>query len=164
MEMNVKTNSSPTAPKPSKQTGWRIRWSLLRPHTLTAARTCFHRNSIFDAGRRYKSNTSSSFPYDASCLSSHSSKEQTCLMNTLIIKRTRSRRFSWYRRRYRSRWHSAKTVLNLAFGFFGIAILLGVYICINSSWWLPQSVLFVWPLLTFIQVAHFQLHIHHLES
>ncbi|MFV1458107.1 1,4-dihydroxy-2-naphthoate polyprenyltransferase, partial [Bacillus mycoides] len=29
-----------------------------------------------------------------------------------------------------------KTVLNLAFGFFGIAILLGVYICINSSWWL----------------------------
>ena len=57
-------------------------------------------------------------------------------MNTLIIKRTRSRRFSWYRRRYRSRWHSAKTVLNLAFGFFGIAILLGVYICINSSWWL----------------------------
>ena len=37
---------------------------------------------------------------------------------------------------YRSRWHSAKTVLNLAFGFFGIAILLGVYICINSSWWL----------------------------
>ncbi|EAO51526.1 1,4-dihydroxy-2-naphthoate polyprenyltransferase [Bacillus thuringiensis serovar israelensis ATCC 35646] len=37
MEMNVKTNSSPTAPKPSKQTGWRIWWSLLRPHTLTAA-------------------------------------------------------------------------------------------------------------------------------
>ncbi len=29
-----------------------------------------------------------------------------------------------------------KTVLNLAFGFFGIAILLGVYICMNSSWWL----------------------------
>ncbi|HDR5033782.1 TPA: UbiA family prenyltransferase, partial [Bacillus anthracis] len=37
MEMNVETNSSPTAPKPSKQTGWRIWWSLLRPHTLTAA-------------------------------------------------------------------------------------------------------------------------------
>lgn len=29
-----------------------------------------------------------------------------------------------------------KTVLNLAFIFFGIAILLGVYICIESSWWI----------------------------
>ncbi|OZU88544.1 1,4-dihydroxy-2-naphthoate octaprenyltransferase [Virgibacillus indicus] len=29
-----------------------------------------------------------------------------------------------------------KTVLYLAFAFFGIAILLGVYICIASSWWI----------------------------
>jgi 1,4-dihydroxy-2-naphthoate octaprenyltransferase len=29
-----------------------------------------------------------------------------------------------------------KTVINLAFGFYGIAILLGIYICANSSWWL----------------------------
>ncbi|MCA1032498.1 1,4-dihydroxy-2-naphthoate polyprenyltransferase [Bacillus timonensis] len=29
-----------------------------------------------------------------------------------------------------------KTVLRLAFVFFGIATLLGVYICINTSWWL----------------------------
>ncbi|MFL6516590.1 MAG: 1,4-dihydroxy-2-naphthoate polyprenyltransferase, partial [Bacillus sp. (in: firmicutes)] len=29
-----------------------------------------------------------------------------------------------------------KTVLNLAFGFYGIALLLGIYICANSSWWL----------------------------
>ncbi|CAH2717462.1 1,4-dihydroxy-2-naphthoate octaprenyltransferase [Neobacillus rhizosphaerae] len=29
-----------------------------------------------------------------------------------------------------------KTVLNLAFGFYGIALLLGVYICMYSSWWL----------------------------
>lgn len=29
-----------------------------------------------------------------------------------------------------------KTVLNLAFSFYGIALLLGVYICANSSWWL----------------------------
>ncbi|OEH93141.1 1,4-dihydroxy-2-naphthoate polyprenyltransferase [Bacillus solimangrovi] len=29
-----------------------------------------------------------------------------------------------------------KTVLNLAFSFFGIATLLGVYICMNSSWWI----------------------------
>ncbi len=29
-----------------------------------------------------------------------------------------------------------KTVLNLAFAFYGISLLLGVYICINSSWWL----------------------------
>jgi 1,4-dihydroxy-2-naphthoate polyprenyltransferase len=29
-----------------------------------------------------------------------------------------------------------RTVINLAFGFYGIALLLGVYICANSSWWL----------------------------
>ena len=29
-----------------------------------------------------------------------------------------------------------KTVLNLAFIFFGIAILLGIYICLESSWWI----------------------------
>lgn len=29
-----------------------------------------------------------------------------------------------------------KTVLQLAFIFFGIAILLGIYICIESSWWI----------------------------
>lgn len=29
-----------------------------------------------------------------------------------------------------------KTVLNLAFGFFGIAILLGIYICMESTWWI----------------------------
>jgi 1,4-dihydroxy-2-naphthoate polyprenyltransferase len=29
-----------------------------------------------------------------------------------------------------------KTVLNLAFGFYGLALLLGIYICANSSWWL----------------------------
>ncbi|WP_433743959.1 1,4-dihydroxy-2-naphthoate polyprenyltransferase [Falsibacillus pallidus] len=30
----------------------------------------------------------------------------------------------------------AKTVLNLALIFYGIAMLLGVYICMNSSWWI----------------------------
>jgi 1,4-dihydroxy-2-naphthoate polyprenyltransferase len=29
-----------------------------------------------------------------------------------------------------------RTVMNLALGFYGIAIILGVYICANSSWWL----------------------------
>jgi 1,4-dihydroxy-2-naphthoate polyprenyltransferase len=29
-----------------------------------------------------------------------------------------------------------KTVLSIAFSFYGIAILLGFYICMNSSWWL----------------------------
>ncbi|WP_066310838.1 1,4-dihydroxy-2-naphthoate polyprenyltransferase [Bacillus sp. FJAT-29814] len=29
-----------------------------------------------------------------------------------------------------------RTVMNLALGFYGIALLLGVYICANSSWWL----------------------------
>ncbi|MDQ0196901.1 1,4-dihydroxy-2-naphthoate polyprenyltransferase [Neobacillus ginsengisoli] len=35
-----------------------------------------------------------------------------------------------------------KTVINLAFGFYGIALLIGVYICANSSWWLALVGLF----------------------
>lgn len=31
---------------------------------------------------------------------------------------------------------SPKTVLNLAFAFFGIALLLGLYICFATSWWI----------------------------
>ncbi|MGR6019564.1 hypothetical protein ACT7CU_18620 [Bacillus paranthracis] len=73
MEMNVETNSSPTAPKPSKQTGWRIWWNLLRPHTLTAAFV-----PVF-IGTAYAMQVGGInqihlplFPYNASCLSSHS--------------------------------------------------------------------------------------------
>lgn len=29
-----------------------------------------------------------------------------------------------------------KTVINLAFGLYGISILIGIYICANTSWWL----------------------------
>lgn len=35
-----------------------------------------------------------------------------------------------------------KTVINLAFTFYGISLLLGVYICANSSWWLALVGLF----------------------
>lgn len=32
-----------------------------------------------------------------------------------------------------------KTVRNLAYGFYGLAVLLGVYICMESSWWIALA-------------------------
>ncbi|CAM3991270.1 1,4-dihydroxy-2-naphthoate polyprenyltransferase [Bacillus cereus] len=137
MEMNVETNSSPTAPKPSKQTGWRIWWSLLRPHTLTAAFV-----PVF-IGTAYAMQV-------GGINQIHLPLFFMMLLACLLIQAA-TNMFNEYFDYKRGLDHEGsvgiggaivrdgikpKTVLNLAFGFFGIAILLGVYICMNSSWWL----------------------------
>ncbi len=137
MEMNVETNSSPTAPKPSKQTGWRIWWSLLRPHTLTAAFV-----PVF-IGTAYAMQV-------GGINQIHLPLFLMMLLACLLIQAA-TNMFNEYFDYKRGLDHEGsvgiggaivrdgiqpKTVLNLAFGFFGIAILLGVYICMNSSWWL----------------------------
>ena len=34
---------------------------------------------------------------------------------------------------------SQKRLCNLALGLYGISLLIGIYICMNSSWWLAVS-------------------------
>lgn len=137
MEMNVNTNSSQVPPKPSKQTGWRIWWSLLRPHTLTAAFV-----PVF-IGTAYAMQTEGIGNIDFPLFF-------IMLLACLLIQAA-TNMFNEYFDYKRGLDHEGsvgiggaivrdgiqpKTVLQLAFGFFGIATLLGVYICMNSSWWL----------------------------
>lgn len=137
MEMNVNTNSSHVPPKPSKQTGWRIWWSLLRPHTLTAAFV-----PVF-IGTAYAMQTEGISNIDFPLFF-------IMLLACLLIQAA-TNMFNEYFDYKRGLDHEGsvgiggaivrdgiqpKTVLQLAFGFFGIATLLGVYICMNSSWWL----------------------------
>lgn len=137
MEMNVNTKSSHVPPNPSKQTGWRIWWSLLRPHTLTAAFV-----PVF-IGTTYAMQTEGINNIDFPLFF-------IMLLACLLIQAA-TNMFNEYFDYKRGLDHEGsvgiggaivrdgiqpKTVLQLALGFFGIAILLGVYICMNSSWWL----------------------------
>ncbi|HDR6246263.1 TPA: 1,4-dihydroxy-2-naphthoate polyprenyltransferase [Bacillus cereus] len=138
----MEMNSSPMAPNPGKQTGWRIWWNLLRPHTLTAA---FVPAFI---GTAYAMRV-------GGINQIHLPLFLIMLLTCLLIQAA-TNMFNEYFDHNRGLDHEGsvgiggaivrdgiqpKTVFNLAFGFFGIAILLGIYICMNSSWWLAAILL-----------------------
>ncbi|WP_242218098.1 1,4-dihydroxy-2-naphthoate polyprenyltransferase [Bacillus cereus group sp. BfR-BA-01380] len=137
MEAKVEMNSSSMQPKPSKQTGWRIWWSLLRPHTLTAAFV-----PVF---------IGTTYAMQVEGINKINIPLFLIMLLACLLIQAATNMFNEYFDYKRGLDHEGsvgiggaivrdgiqpKTVLNLAFGFFGIAILLGVYICMNSSWWL----------------------------
>jgi 1,4-dihydroxy-2-naphthoate polyprenyltransferase len=113
---------------------WRTWWKLLRPHTLTAA---FVPVSIGTALAMHEANIQMTLFI-------------AMLFASLLIQAATNMFNEYYD--YKRGLDTAesvgiggaivregvqpKTVLFLAFSFFGIAILLGIYICANSSWWL----------------------------
>jgi 1,4-dihydroxy-2-naphthoate polyprenyltransferase len=113
---------------------WRVWWKLLRPHTLTAA---FVPVSIGTALAIHITDI-------------HTPLFIAMLIASLLIQAATNMFNEYYD--YKRGLDNAesvgiggaivregiqpKTVLLLAFSFFGIAMLLGVYICMNSSWWL----------------------------
>jgi 1,4-dihydroxy-2-naphthoate octaprenyltransferase len=134
MQANVQTNSSFMEPGP-KKTGWRVWWNLTRPHTLTAAFV-----PVFIGTAHTLENVGSV----------HTALFLIMLLACLLIQAA-TNMFNEYFDYKRGLDHEGsvgiggaivregvkpKTVLYLAYSFFGIAILLGVYICLNSSWWL----------------------------
>ncbi|GMB09905.1 1,4-dihydroxy-2-naphthoate polyprenyltransferase [Thermolongibacillus altinsuensis] len=113
---------------------WRVWWRLLRPHTLTAA---FVPVSIGTALAVYKTTINFSLFI-------------TMLVASLFIQSATNmfNEYYDYKRGLDTPESigiggaivrdgiSPKTVLLLAWSFFAAAVLLGVYICMNSSWWL----------------------------
>jgi 1,4-dihydroxy-2-naphthoate octaprenyltransferase len=113
---------------------WRVWWRLLRPHTLTAA---FVPVSIGTALAVYETTI-------------HFSLFIAMLVASLFIQAATNMFNEYYD--YKRGLDNAesvgiggaivregippKTVLLLACSFFAAAVLLGVYICMNSSWWL----------------------------
>jgi len=124
----------PTIQSPTSSTGFRTWWNLLRPHTLTAAFIPVAIGSIL-------AHIDNSF---------HTLLFIAMLVASLLIQAAANMINEYYDYK-RGLDHEGSvgiggaivrdgikpsTVLQLAFTFFGISVLLGIYICIQSSWWI----------------------------
>ncbi|GAB3047494.1 1,4-dihydroxy-2-naphthoate polyprenyltransferase [Virgibacillus ainsalahensis] len=118
----------------NERDGFQIWWRLLRPHTLTASFIPVFVGSMLAL-------TEGSF---------HISLFLSMLIASMLIQSATNMFNEYYDHARGLDTEDSvgiggtivrdgippKTVLSLALGFFGIAILLGVYICIQSSWWI----------------------------
>lgn len=119
----------------NEKPGFQVWWRLLRPHTLTAAFV-----PVF-VGSMYALVVDEVF---------HIGLFLAMLLASLLIQAA-TNMFNEYYDFVRGLDHEGsvgiggtivrdgiapKTILRLGFAFFGIAILLGVYICIATSWWI----------------------------
>lgn len=124
----------PTIQSPTSSTGFRIWWNLLRPHTLTAAFIPVAIGSIL-------AHIDNSF---------HTLLFIAMLVASLLIQAAANMINEYYDYK-RGLDHEGSvgiggaivrdgikpsTVIQLAFTFFGISVLLGIYICMQSSWWI----------------------------
>lgn len=119
----------------NEQEGLQVWWRLLRPHTLTAAFV-----PVF-VGTMYALLQEGVF---------HTGLFLAMLIASILIQAA-TNMFNEYYDYVRGLDHdesvgiggtivrdgiAPKTVLRLAFTFFGFAVLLGIYICLASSWWI----------------------------
>jgi 1,4-dihydroxy-2-naphthoate octaprenyltransferase len=129
LERNVHLSTNPIQRK-----SWNVWWRLLRPHTLTASFV-----PVF---------IGSALAYEQG--SFHPLMFAAMLSASLLIQAA-TNMFNEYYDYVRGLDHagsigiggaivrdgvSARTVLYLALAFYAVSLLLGVYICANSSWWL----------------------------
>ncbi|WP_174734906.1 1,4-dihydroxy-2-naphthoate polyprenyltransferase [Mesobacillus harenae] len=131
METQLQPSSSPLY---KKDNSWRVWWQLTRPHTLTAA---FVPVLLGTALAMEVTNI-------------HFGLFLAMLIASLLIQAATNMFNEYYDfKRGLDNEHSVgiggaivrhginpKTILNLAFGLYGVSALIGVYICLNSSWWL----------------------------
>lgn len=136
MHMKIETNSS-FAELKAKQPKWRIWWNLLRPHTLTAAFV-----PVF-IGTAYALQVEGAQKIDLPLF--------FMMLLACILIQAATNMFNEYFDYKRGLDHegsvgiggtivregvSPKTVLYLGYSFFAVSMLLGVYICMHSSWWI----------------------------
>ncbi|SFB18501.1 MULTISPECIES: 1,4-dihydroxy-2-naphthoate polyprenyltransferase [unclassified Bacillus (in: firmicutes)] len=131
MQPQVQTGSSPVI---QSNKGFRVWWQLTRPHTLTAAFVPVLLGTVLAIDT-----------HDI-----HIGLFLSMLIASLLIQAATNMFNEYYDfKRGLDNENSVgiggtivrdgvqpKTVLKLAFGFYGLAFLLGLYICANSSWWL----------------------------
>lgn len=131
MQPNLQESSKPVV---ESNRGFQVWWQMTRPHTLTAAFVPV----LLGTALALKSGNIHFGLFFAMLLASLLIQAATNMFNEYFD----------YKRGLDNE-HSVgiggtivrdgikpKTVLNLAFVFYGIALLLGIYICANSSWWL----------------------------
>lgn len=126
--------SKQLSPTIERDHGWRIWWQLTRPHTLTAG---FVPVFLGTALALHYTHLNVSL-FIAMLIASLLIQAATNMFNEYYdYKRglDNEKSVGIGGAIVRNGVHP-KTVLRLAFIFFGIAILLGVYICINTTWWI----------------------------
>lgn len=118
---------------PSADSGFQIWWQLMRPHTLTAAFVPVFLGTVLAA--QY---TDLDVPlFSAMMIASLLIQAATNMFNEYFdFKRGLDTEKSiGIGGAIVRNGVKPKTVLNMAFTFFGISLLLGLYICAVSSWW-----------------------------
>ena len=126
--------SKQSSPPIERDHGWQIWWQLTRPHTLTAG---FVPVFLGTALALHYTHLNISL-FIAMLIASLLIQAATNMFNEYYdYKRglDNEKSVGIGGAIVRNGVHP-KTVLRLAFTFFGIAILLGVYICINTTWWI----------------------------
>ncbi|KQL53221.1 1,4-dihydroxy-2-naphthoate octaprenyltransferase [Heyndrickxia shackletonii] len=126
--------SKQSSPPIERDHGWRIWWQLTRPHTLTAG---FVPVFLGTALALHYTHLNISL-FIAMLIASLLIQAATNMFNEYYdYKRglDNEKSVGIGGAIVRNGVHP-KTVLRLAFTFFGIAILLGVYICMNTTWWI----------------------------
>ncbi|MEH7334985.1 1,4-dihydroxy-2-naphthoate polyprenyltransferase [Neobacillus drentensis] len=131
MQPNLQQNSKPAV---ESNRGFQVWWQMTRPHTLTAAFVPV----LLGTALALKSGKIHFGLFIAMLIASLLIQAATNMFNEYFD----------YKRGLDNE-HSVgiggtivrdgikpKTVMTLAFSFYGIALLLGIYICTNSSWWL----------------------------
>ncbi len=119
---------------PSADTGFQIWWQLMRPHTLTAAFVPV----FLGTALALQYTEVHIFLFLAMMTASLLIQAATNMFNEYFdFKRGLDTEKSiGIGGAIVRNGVKPKTVLNMAFAFFGIALLLGVYICMLSSWWI----------------------------
>ncbi|KGX86285.1 1,4-dihydroxy-2-naphthoate polyprenyltransferase [Pontibacillus marinus] len=118
----------------NERKGWQVWWRLLRPHTLTAAFV-----PVFIGTMLASLEESINFPlFSAMLFASILIQAATNMFNEYYdyVRGLDTEQSIGIGGTIVRDGISPKTVLGLALGFFGIAILLGVYICIATTWWI----------------------------
>jgi len=130
----MQPQTTPHAPMIKKDKGWRVWWMLLRPHTLSAA---FIPVTIGTVLALHEGSIKLSL-FIAMLVASILIQAATNMFNEYFdYKRGLDNESSvGIGGAIVRNGIKANTVLTLGFSFFGIATLLGVYICMMSTWWI----------------------------
>src|SRR5690625_4794035 len=119
----------------NERDGWQVWWRLLRPHTLTASFI-----PVF-VGTMFAFLTESNFKiilFLAMLFASILIQAATNMFNEYYdyVRGLDNEKSVGIGGTIVRDGIAPKTVLRLGFSFFGIAIILGIYICLASSWWI----------------------------
>lgn len=131
MQSHIDPQSSPEL---QRNTGWRIWWKLTRPHTLTAAFV-----PVFLGTALAIEETTINIPlFLATLLACLLIQAATNMFNEYYdyIRGLDTEESVGIGGTIVRDGVKPKTIMSIAISFYTISVLLGIYICINSSWWL----------------------------